>query len=243
MSLAYLNIMKKAAEKAAFSIVRDFGEIEKLQISKKGLHDFVTSADTMAEQKILSILQKYYPKSSFISEEAGKQINENSNLTWIIDPIDGTTNFMRGIPYFTISISLQISQKTVASIVLDPIRGECFSAEVGNGAYSNRARLRVSSKEHLTESVIAIHCPLEKLSKNVINSAVIRHMGSVTLDLAYLAAGKYDAVICDNVNIWDIVHGILMVVEAGGFVTYNENDNHTFNLLAASSRKLLQSLQ
>lgn len=242
MALAYINIMKKAANKAAFGVMRDFCEVEKLQVSKKGLHNFVTSADIMAEKQIVNTLLHYYPDSSIICEESGEKKNEKSELTWIIDPIDGTNNFMRGIPYFSISIAAKVRDRIEAALVLDPVRGEYFMAERGNGAFVNRTRLRVSARDDLSDAMVAIHCN-NKLSENLSKLAIIRRMGTVTLDLAYLAAGKYDVVVCNNVSLWDVVQGVLLIQESGGFVTQEQNTDGTFNIIAAASNRLLHEIK
>ena len=235
--------MKKAANNAAFNVMCDFCEIEKLQVSRKGLHNFVTSSDIMAEKQIIQTLLHYYPESSFLCEESGKQNNEKAKITWIIDPIDGTNNFMRGIPYFSISIAARIKDRVEAVLVLDPVRGEYFTGEHGNGAFSNRSRLRVSGREDLADAMIATHCKQDMLNKKLCETAIVRRMGTVSLDLSYLAAGKYDAVICHNVNLWDIVHGTLLIRESGGFVMQTQNDDGTFNVIAASSNKMLNNIK
>ncbi len=240
---SYLYIMSKAAEKAAIGIVRDFGELEKLQISKKGFQNFVTSSDKKAEENIIYILSKAYPNFAFTCEEKGQMFKDTADTTWIIDPIDGTTNFMRGIPYFSINIALCENMEITAGVTLDPIRGEYFKAELGGGAFvNNRNRLRVSGRELLEESVVAVHLPHQEEQKLVDNGVILRKVGAVSLDLAYVAAGKYDACVIKNVMLWDIAVGVLLVREAGGFVRYYKYDSGTFDVIAASSNKLFKKL-
>lgn len=236
---AEVTIMIKAAEKAAIGIARDFGELEKLQVSKKGFKDFVTSSDRRAEEHIKYILSKARPEYSFICEETGAQPNPNSDMCWIVDPIDGTANFMRGIPYFSINIALSEKDNTVAGVTFDPMRGEGFRAAIGSGAFLNRQRLRVSGREILRESMLVTHMPPQEELKIAEKGPIVRRTGSVALDLAYLAAGKFDVVIAKNVNIWDIATGILLVKEAGGFINYTKNTANKYDVIATSSNKLL----
>lgn len=240
---SYLHVMTKAAEKAAFGIVRDFGELERLHISRKSFQNFVTSADRKAEEQIIYVLSKSYPDIPFICEEKGGDFKDNESLAWIVDPIDGTTNFMRGVPYFAINIAFSENLEISAGITLDPIRGEVFKAEVGCGAYvNNRNRLRVSGREELSESMIAVHMQHEQEKVLIEKGVIIRKIGSVALDMAYVAAGRYDACVCKNVMLWDISAGVLLVKESGGFVKYVKYENGSFDIVAASSNKILQQL-
>jgi myo-inositol-1(or 4)-monophosphatase len=240
---AILHIMTKAAEKASLGLIRDFGELEKLQISKKGFKNFVTSADRNSERKIIEELSKARPDFSFLCEESGLIKGQNESLTWIVDPIDGTTNFMRGIPYFAINIALMNNEEIVAGITLDPIRGDCFRAETGLGAFvNNRNRLRVSMRESMEESMIATRIPLDLDVKISNSGAFVRKTGSLALDLAYLSAGKYDAVISSDACLWDIASGITLVRESGGFLEYVKKSCGKYNVIAASSMKIMKYL-
>lgn len=237
-----LFIMKRATTKAAQSIVRDFGELERLQVSRKGVGNFITSADIHAEDRIVTELQKSGNNYHILSEERGfiKSPCKSCEYTWVVDPIDGTNNFRRGIPYFCISVALTKGQIPVASVCLDPIRGSLFKSAHNYGSYAdNRNRLRVTSKIKLEESVVAIHTNSEVICHELICAkSIIRRTGSVALDLAYLASGKYDAVIVDNVQWWDIASGIIMVKEAGGFLNY-EKEDHGYKVRAACTSRLL----
>lgn len=235
--------MKTAAEKAAYALIRDFGELEKLQVSRKGFKNFVTAADTRAEERLIKELMKARPSFSFLCEESGKITRDDPNSVWIIDPIDGTTNFMRGIPYFAINIGLIENGVTVAGLTLDPMRGDCFSTSLGDGAFlKNRCRLRVSGRLSISEAVIATHTDPSTEFKIMQSGVITRRTGSVALDLAYVAAGKYDAAIAHNVKLWDFAGGILMVKESGGFVHCTKKDDAMCDVVAASSEKLLENL-
>lgn len=237
---ATLHIMTKAADKAAAIVVRDFGELERLQVSRKGIKNFVTSSDRNSESKIIYELSKARPGFSFICEESGFSKNENIDSVWIVDPIDGTNNFMRGIPYFAINIALMENKEFVAGVTLDPMRGDCFKAGLREGAFEgNRNRLRVSNREKLQEAVVALKVGFD-IEQQIFNEgAIIRKTGSLALDLAYLAAGKYDVVIAKNVALWDIASGIVLIRESGGFINYSKKDTGTYDVCAASSSKLL----
>ncbi|MDR2666954.1 MAG: inositol monophosphatase, partial [Holosporales bacterium] len=240
---AILHIMTKAAEKAAFGLIRDFGELEKLQISRKGFKNFVTSADRNSECKIMKELSKARPDFSFLCEESGFTSGQNNSLTWVVDPIDGTTNFMRGIPYFAINIALMNREEVVAGVTFDPIRGDYFVAETGLGAFvSHRNRLRVSMRENLEEAVIATRVPLDLDIKISNLGAFVRKTGSLALDLAYLSAGKYDAVISSDAYLWDIASGIILVKESGGFLEYVKKSCGKYDIIAASSTKIMKCL-
>ena len=236
--------MEKAAEKAAFLLVRDFGELERLQVSRKGFKNFVTSADRKSEERIFNELEKARPEFSFICEESGFTKKEIEDSIWIVDPIDGTSNFMRGIPYFAINIALMENEEFKAGLTLDPIRGDCFKAETGNGAFcGNRNRIRVSGREAIQEAVVAtrIEPEFDKLIRE--NGAFLRRTGSLALDLAYLAAGKYDVVLAQNASLWDIAAGIALIQEAGGFVEYKRNSDGSYDIKAGATSKLLSSLR
>ena len=214
---ANLNIMIKAAEKASRTLIRDFGEIEKLQVSIKGPTDFVSNADLKAEKIIIEELKKARPYYSIISEEDGSEINKDKNNTWIIDPIDGTTNFLHGVPHFAISIAQKYRDEIVSGLIYDPIKDEMFYAEKENGAFFNNQRIRVSKKKEISSCLFATG----GLSKIEIDLP-LRKSGSAALDMAYVAAGRYDGYFQNNLNLWDIAAGIIILKEAGGMI--NEID-------------------
>ena len=206
-----LNIMIKAAEKASKIIIRDFGELEKLQVLTKGPSDFVTSSDKKAEKIIIQELTKYKKKFSLISEEEGEIKNSDLENIWIIDPIDGTTNFLHGVPHFAISIALKSKNEIISGLIFDPIKNEMFYAEKNSGAYFNNQRIRVSKKKNLNECLFATGGK-DKINYNL-NT---RKSGSAALDMAYVGAGRYDGYFQKSLNIWDIAAGIIIVKEAGG---------------------------
>ena len=213
---ANLNIMIKASEKASKILIRDFGELEKLQVSKKGHQDFVTNADIKAEKIIIEELKKARPNYSIISEENGVEKNKDHSNFWIIDPIDGTTNFLHGVPHFAISIALQSNNEIVCGLIFDPIKDELFYAEKNNGAYFNNQRIRVSKKREINDCLFAV-------GKGKYNPDLIcRRSGSAALDMAYVASGRFDGYFQNNLNLWDIAAGIIIVKEAGGII--NEID-------------------
>ena len=213
---ANLNIMIKASEKASKILIRDFGELENLQVSKKGPKDFVTNADIKAEKIIIEELKKARPNYSIISEENGVEKNKDKSNFWIIDPIDGTTNFLHGVPHFAISIALQSNNEIVCGLIYDPIKDELFYAEKNHGAYFNNQRIRVSKKRDIDECLFAVG----KCKHNP--GFIYRRSGSAALDLAYVASGRFDGYFQNNLNLWDIAAGIIIVKEAGGIV--NEID-------------------
>jgi len=206
-----LNIMIKAAEKASKILIRDFGELEKLQVSSKGPSDFVTNSDKKVEKIIIEELIKSRKKFSILSEEIGKIKNSDKENCWIIDPIDGTTNFLHGIPHFAISIALKTKDEIVSGLIFDPIKNEIFYAEKNNGAYFNNQRIRVSKKKKINECLFATG------GKDKIDVSLnTRKSGSAALDMAYVGAGRYDGYFQKNLNIWDIAAGIIIIKEAGG---------------------------
>jgi len=214
---ANLNIMIKASEKASKVLIRDFGEVENLQVSAKGPSDFVTNADKKAEKIIIEELSKSRKKFSILSEETGEIKNSDINNVWIIDPIDGTTNFLHGIPHFAISIALKSNNEIISGLIFDPIKNEMFFAEKNNGAYLNNKRIKVSRKKILEECLFATGG-----KKEIRSDLNTRKSGSAALDIAYVAAGRYDGYFQNNLNLWDIAAGIIMVKEAGGKI--NEID-------------------
>ena len=214
---ANLNIMIKASEKASKVLIRDFGEVENLQVSVKGPSDFVTNADKKAEKIIIEELSKSRKKFSILSEETGEIKNSDINNVWIIDPIDGTTNFLHGVPHFAISIALKSNNEIISGLIFDPIKNEMFYAEKNNGAYFNNKRMKVSKKKILEECLFATGG--KKEIKSNLNT---RKFGSAALDMAYVAAGRYDGYFQDHLHLWDIAAGIIIVKEAGGKI--NEID-------------------
>ena len=215
-----LNLMIKAADRASKTAIRDFGEVEKLQVSKKGPYDFVTKTDKKVEQILIEELSKTKKNYSFLSEEIGEIKNKDKDNVWIIDPIDGTTNFLHGIPHFAICIALQSNKEIISGLVFDPIKDEMFFAEKNNGAYLNNQRIRVSNKNNLNDCLFAI-------GGKIMNEPdfTSRRSGSAALDLAYVAAGRYDGYYQKNLNLWDIVAGIVLVKEAGGIIKDLNLDN------------------
>ena len=218
-----LNIMIKASEKASKILIRDFGEIEKLQVSKKGPLDFVTNSDLKTEKIIIEELKKAKPNFSIISEENGTEDNKDKNNTWIIDPIDGTVNFLHGIPHFAISLALKSNDEIVSGLIFDPIKNEMFYAEKDSGAFFNNHRVRVSKKNQINDCLFVTGGKM----RNELDLPY-RKSGCAALDMAYVAAGRYDGYFQYNLNIWDIAAGVILIKEAGGIIndidlTVNEN--------------------
>ena len=236
-----LNIMIKACEKASKILIRDFGELEKLQVSSKGPADFVTNSDRKVEKIIIDELTKSKKKYSILSEEIGEVKNSDKNNYWIIDPIDGTTNFLHGIPHFAISIALRMNDEIVSGLIFDPIKNEMFYAEKNSGAYFNNQRIRVSNKKDLNECLFATGGKVE------INYDLnTRKSGSAALDMAYVGGGRYDGFFQKNLNIWDIAAGIIIIKEAGGKINdINYSLNNVTKILVGSNsiyEKMLQKL-
>ena len=219
LSSANINVMIKACRKASKTLIRDFGEVENLQVSVKGPGDFVTASDKKVEKILIEELQKARPNYSILSEEIGKISNDES-YKWIIDPIDGTANFLHGIPHFAISIGLEQDGEIICGIIYDPIKDEMFVAEKGNGSYLNNQRIRVSSRSKLKDCIIFTGGP-KKESKDRETSLKeyynfsskvqipIRKLGSAALDMAYVAAGRCDGFWQRNLEYWDIAEGII----------------------------------
>ena len=235
LNSANINVMLKACSKAAKILIRDFGEIENLQVSLKGPGNFVTASDIKVEKILVEELQKARPTYSILSEEIG-EINNDESFKWIIDPIDGTSNFLHGIPHFAISIGLEHDKEIICGIIYDPIKDEMFVAEKGNGAYVNNKRMRVSSRSKLKDCIIFTGGPrqnpkdkelffIEYKNFSSIVKTPIRKMGSASLDIAYVAAGRCDGFWQRNLNYWDYAAGIILVKESGGFVTDFNGEN------------------
>ena len=238
---ANLNIMIKATEKASKILIRDFGEIEKLQVSKKGPTDFVTNSDLKAEKIIIEELKKAKPHYSIISEENGLENNKDKNNTWIIDPIDGTINFLHGIPHFAISIALKSNEEIISGIIFDPIKNEMFYAEKDNGSYFNNHRIRVSKKNEINDCLFVTGGKIHNEP-----DLPYRKSGCAALDMAYVASGRYDGYFQRNLNLWDIAAGIILVREAGGVLNdINLSMHKNIKIIASStniSSKLLEKL-
>ncbi len=226
---ALINAMSNSARKAARGLLRDFNEVEHLQVSRKGPADFVSAADRKAEKALHAELSKLRPDFGFIMEEGGRIEAKDGKHYWIIDPLDGTTNFLHAIPHFAISIAVRREDELIAGIVLDVVRDELFWAEKGQGAFCNERRLRVSSRRKLPDAVLATGIPFHgrgdhaqfrrELAAVMPEVAGIRRMGAAALDLAYVAAGRYDAFWERGLSSWDVAAGIVLVREAGGMVT------------------------
>ena len=222
--------MIKACEKASKILIRDFGEIEKLQVSKKGPSDFVTNSDLKTEKIIIDELTKGRPDYSIISEENGVKKNKDNKNTWVIDPIDGTVNFLHGIPHFATSIALKNENEIISGLIFDPIKDEMFYAEKNNGAYLNNKRIRVSKKNNIQECLFATSGTFDKKIE-----FSHRKSGSAALDLAYIACGRYDGYFQKNLNLWDIAAGLILVEEAGGVINKIDLDVHKDLKIIASS--------
>jgi myo-inositol-1(or 4)-monophosphatase len=239
---ANLNIMIKAVEKASKSIIRDFGEVEKLQVSKKGPRDFVTKTDRHVEKILIEELSNTKRNYSFITEETGTIKNKDKENIWIIDPIDGTTNFLHGIPHFAICIAHQSKNEILSGLIFDPIKDEMFFAEKDKGAFLNNQRLRVSKKNSLDDCLFSSNH--EGLKYSNLN---MRCSGSAALDLAYVAAGRLDGFFQNKINLWDVAAGALLIKEAGGIVNdIDLFDVKNINIKASSdaiNAKLLQKLE
>ena len=239
---ANLNIMIKASEKASKVLIKDFGEIEKLQVSKKGPNDFVTNSDIKTEQIIIDELKKAKPNYSILSEEKGIENNKDENNTWIIDPIDGTINYLHGIPHFAISIALKSYDQIIAGLIYDPIKDEMFYAEKNNGAYFNNQRIKVSKKNKIEDCLFVAGSKI-----NYDNELLIRNSGCAALDMAYVASGRYDGYFQKNINLWDIAAGIIIVEEAGGILNeINLSNINNLKIIASNNsinNELVQKLK
>ena len=243
-----INIIIRACNKASRSLIRDFGEIENLQVSSKGPGDFVTSADKRTEKTLIEELQKAHSEYGIVTEETGIINKSNSKNRWIIDPIDGTMNFLNGIPQFAISIGYEESGEIKCGVIFNPIMNEMYCAEKGNGSYLNNSRIRVSNKKNINDALLVTGGPKGasqikdkifseyiNVSKNVPN---IRKFGSAALDMAYVACGRFDGYWQRELNYWDIAAGIIILKEAGGFVDFFEQDADSplkKNILATNS--------
>jgi myo-inositol-1(or 4)-monophosphatase len=223
---AHIHVMIEAAEKAGRFLIRDFGEVEQLQVSRKGPGDFVSNADMKAEKILKEELSEARPTYGFLLEEGGEIAGTDKNYRWIIDPLDGTTNFLHGLPHWCISIALEKDREIVAGVIHDPIKNETFSAEKGGGAFSNARRLRVAGRLSLTEALVSIDGDFDE-RKTEFSQSLIRRMGSACLNLAYVAAGRLDAYVEPKLFPWDKAAGCLMVKEAGGYVSELDGGKNT----------------
>ena len=236
MQSANLNVMIKAARKAGRSLVKDFREVENLQVSVKGAGDFVSRADREAERIIKEELCGARPNYGWLGEETGEEPGKDPTRRWLVDPLDGTTNFLHGLPHWAVSIALEHKGEIIAAVIFDPAKDELFVAEKGNGAFMNDQRLRVSGRSRMIESIFATGVPfggrgtlpatLKDLARLMPLTAGVRRWGAAALDLAYVAAGRYDGYWERGIHSWDVAAGILLVREAGGFVEgLREDDN------------------
>ena len=245
---ALLNVMTAAAQKAARGLIRDLGELEHLQVSRKGPADFVSKADMKAESVLRRELMKARPAYGLLMEESGAVVGTDTSNRWVIDPLDGTTNFLHGIPHFCISIALERDGDPFAGVIYSPVHDEMFVAEKGSGAYLNGRRLRVSARRRVDEAIFATGIPFKGLPDHdlfvrqlqavMAISAGVRRFGSAALDLAYVAAGRYDGYWENGLNPWDVAAGIVLVREAGGFVSDLSGGNRMLTgdgILAANS--------
>lgn len=235
---AIVNVMVRAATKAGRALSRDFNEVERLQVSRKGPADFVSAADRKAEGIVREELERARPGYSFLMEEAGAIEGADTQHRWIVDPLDGTTNFLHGLPIFSVSIALESQGVLRAGVVYNPVMDELYTAERGRGAFLNDRRLRVSSRTSLSDSLIGIGAPflghgdqgqfLRDMASLMPGIAGVRRCGSAALDLAWVAAGRFDAFFERGLSPWDMAAGILLVREAGGFVSDLENGDAMF---------------
>tara|TARA_B100000676_G_C18032539_1_gene819658 strand:- start:918 stop:1718 length:801 start_codon:yes stop_codon:yes gene_type:complete len=243
-----INLITKACMKASRSLIRDFGEIENLQVSSKAPGDFVTSADKRTEKIIIEELLKAHPNYGIISEESGFINKSNKNNRWIIDPIDGTMNFLNGIPQFAISVAYEEENEVKCGIIFNPVTNEMFSAEKGSGAYLNNSRMRVSNKKKLSEALLVTGGPKQasKIKKKIFSEYInistqvsnVRKFGSAALDMAYVACGRFDGYWQRELNYWDVAAGIILIKESGGFVDFFEEDKKVplkKNIIASNS--------
>ena len=232
-----LNLIIKASEKASKILIRDFGEVEKLQVSLKGPNNFVTNADRKAEEIIIEELEKSKKNFSFLTEESGFIENKDKDNFWIIDPIDGTTNFLNGVPHFCISIALLIENEIIAGVIYDPIKDELFYAEKNGGSYLNNKSIRVSKKNKISDCLYGVN-----FRKNIPDNLIIRNTGSAALDLAYVSSGRFDGCLQKNVNLWDIAAGTLLIKEAGGIVDNFEIEKFNKVSIKASNERISSDL-
>ena len=249
MQSANMNVMIKAARKAGRGLVKDFREVENLQVSVKGAGDFVSRADREAERLIKEELRGARPTYGWLGEETGAEAGEDPTRRWLVDPLDGTTNFLHGLPHWAVSIALEHKGEIVAAVVYDAAKDEMFTAERGDGAFLNDRRIRVSARRQMIESIFATGVPfggrgtlpatLRDLARLMPLTAGVRRWGAAALDLAYVAAGRYEGYWERGINSWDVAAGILLVKEAGGFVESirpEENPVESGSLVAGNTQ-------
>ena len=243
-----INLITKACLKASRSLIRDFGEIENLQVATKAPGDFVTSADKRTEKILINELQKAHPDYGIVTEESGIINKDNNKNRWIIDPIDGTLNFLNSVPQFAISVAYEENGEILCGVIFNPITNEMFCAEKGNGAYLNNSRIRVSKKKKVQDSLLVTGGPKQtsNIKKKIFSeyikisnhSSNVRKFGSAALDMAYVACGRFDGYWQREINLWDVAAGIVIVKEAGGFVDFFEEESKLSlkkNVLATNS--------
>ena len=243
-----INLIIKACMKASRSLIRDFGEIENLQVSTKGPGDFVTSADKRTEKILIEELQKAHPEYGIITEEAGIINKSNTDNRWVIDPIDGTMNFLNGIHQFAISIGYEEKGEIICGVIFNPIINEMFVAEKGSGAYLNNSRIRVSNKKKIKDALLVTGGPkrASKIKNKIFSEYInvsnevsnVRKFGSAALDMAYVACGRFDGYWQRELNYWDIAAGIIVIKEAGGFINFFDEDKNNplkKNIIASNS--------
>lgn len=243
-----INVMLRAAEKAGRSLIRDFGEVEQLQVSRKGPGDFVSAADKRSEEIIFEDLQRSRPDYGFLMEEGGgKGVNADAEYRWIVDPLDGTSNFLHGVPHWCISIALEHNDEIIAGVIFDPVRDEVFRAEKNEGAFMRNKRLLVSGRRNFEDAMIATGQPRREAAQQALfmaeyktilsHTGLVRRYGAAALDLAYVAAGRFDGFWERGLHAWDIAAGALIVKEAKGIVTTIDGQSaptHKGNVLAAN---------
>ena len=243
-----MNIISRACIKASKSLIRDFGELENLQVSTKAPGDFVSSADKRTEKILIEELQKAHPEYGIITEESGIINKSNSQNRWIVDPIDGTLNFLNGIPYFAISVGYEENGEIKCGVIFNPITNEMYYAEKGSGSYQNNFRIRVSNKKKIQDSLLVTGGPKQssknkdKIFSEYINvskkATHVRKFGSAALDMAYVASGRFDGFWQRELNYWDVAAGMIIIREAGGFVNFFEEDKNNplkKNIIASNS--------
>ena len=233
-----LNLMIRASEKASKILIRDFGEVEKLQVSLKGPNNFVTNADRKVEEILIKELEKSKKNFSILTEESGFIKKKDRNNFWIIDPIDGTTNFLNGVPHFCISIALLFEREIIAGVIYDPIKDELFYAEKNSGSYLNNKSIRVSKKNSISDSLYGVN-----FRKNIPENLIIRKTGSAALDLAYVSCGRFDGCLQKNVNLWDVAAGTILIKEAGGVVDNFEFKEFGKISIKASNERISSDLK
>ncbi len=243
-----INLIIKTCMKASRSLIRDFGEIENLQVSTKGPGDFVTSADKRTEKILIEEIQKAHPEHGIITEETGIINKSNVEKKWIIDPIDGTMNFLNGIPQFAISIAYEEKGEIICGVIFNPILNEMFVAEKGNGAYLNNSRIRVSNKKKIKDALLVTGGPKgnSKIKNKIFSEYInvsnnvsnVRKFGSAALDMAYVACGRFDGYWQRELNYWDVAAGVIILKEAGGLISFFEDDKNNSlkkNIIACNS--------